>query len=347
VNAAVGAIAGAGEAPLDPPAFCRGKAVAIPLPGGITVGSGRFARPPGDFSAFRTSPALDGATLALAGGLIRDHGLGQDQAPDILSVSLAATDYVGHAFGTQGLEMCLQLFSLDRDLDGFFRALDRAALDYAVVLTADHGGQDLPERARASHPQAARIDSALSAEAVGKAVGRKLGLSGPVLLGELAGDIYIDRKLSVAQQARASAEAVSIFRAHPQVAAVFTAQELERTAIPSGSPERWTLIERVRASFHPGRSGDLIVVPRERVTSIDVPEPGYVATHGTPWDYDRRVPILFWKAGMAAAERAQAVGTVDILPTLAAMIGIPIAPKSIDGKCLNGVSGVVCPTIGY
>ncbi|MDQ3478733.1 MAG: alkaline phosphatase family protein [Pseudomonadota bacterium] len=343
VNGAVRSMIAAPEQPLEPPAFCRPKSGAIALPDGNSVGGGRFARSAGDSSGFRRSPALDGATLALAGGLIRDSRLGQDETPDILSIGLAATDYVGHAYGTQGQEMCLQLFSLDRDLGSFLQALDQAALDYAVVLTSDHGAQDLPERARASHPQSARIDPALSAEAVGKAIGAKLGLAGPVLLGGLSGDVYIDRKLSAAQQARARTEAAAMFRAHPQVAAVFTAEELERAPIPSASPDRWSLIERVRASFHSGRSGDLIVVPKERITPIDVPEPGYVATHGTPWDYDRRIPILFWRPGMSASERPEAVGTVDIMPTIASMIGMPVATDAVDGRCLEGVLEGACP----
>ncbi len=343
VNMAIGAMVAAAQPPLDPPAFCQPKAAPIAVSAGKTVGSGRFERAAGDSRAFRASPALDGATLALAGGLIRDSRLGQDQAPDILSIGLAATDYVGHAYGTQGQEMCLQLFSLDRDLAGFFGALDQAALDYAVVLTSDHGGQDLPERANSRDPRAARIDPALSAEAVGKAVGRKLGLPGPVLLGELGGDVYIDRKLTPAQQARARTEAVAAYRAHPQVAAVFTAEELERTAIPTASPDRWSLIERARASFDRGRSGDLVVLVGQRVTPIDVPEAGYVATHGTPWDYDRRVPIIFWRSGMAPSDRPEAVGTVAIMPTIAAMVELPIAKDSIDGKCLTGVASVICP----
>ena len=343
VNAALTAMVAAPEPPLDPPAFCQSKAAAVRLADGQTVGSGRFARAAGDLTGFRRSPALDGATLALAAGLVRDTRLGRDQAPDVLSISLAATDLVGHAYGTRGQEMCLQLLSLDRDLLGFFHVLDQAALDYAVVLTSDHGAQDIPERAGARFPQAARIDPGLSAEAVGKAIGRKLGLAGPVLLGALGGDIYVDRKLTPPQQARARAEALSMFRSHPQVAAVFTADELGRTAIPSGSPDRWTLLQRARASFYPDRSGDLIVIVRERITPIDMPEPGYVAAHGTPWEYDRRVPIIFWRQGMSPADRPEAIGTVNIMPTLAAMIGIPVRADTIDGSCLAGVAWVSCP----
>ena len=52
------------------------------------------------------------------------------------------------ASAPQGAEMCIQLLALDRVLGDFFQALDRERIDYAVVLTADHGGLDLPERAR-------------------------------------------------------------------------------------------------------------------------------------------------------------------------------------------------------
>ena len=68
----------------------------------------------------------------------------------------------------------------------------------------------------------------------------------------------------------------------------------------------------------------------------------YVSTHGSPWDYDRRVPVLFWRRGMAAAASDTVVATVDIMPTLAAWIGLPIVPDSVDGKCLETVA--ICPT---
>ena len=68
--------------------------------------------------------------------------------------------------------------------------------------------------------------------------------------------------------------------------------------LPVTPPETWTLIERARASFDPARSGDLLVLLKPRVTPIERPAPGYVETHGSPWDYDRRVPIVVWRKGM-------------------------------------------------
>ena len=145
-NAAVTAQLATAQPALELPAWCVSRARAVPT-AGPTVGDGRFARTAGDAVAFRASPELDGATLALAAGLVSDLRLGRGSAPDVLSISLSATDYVGHAFGTQGTEMCLQLASIDRDLGDFFAMLDRTGVDYLVVLTADHGGVDLPERA--------------------------------------------------------------------------------------------------------------------------------------------------------------------------------------------------------
>ena len=343
-NAAVAALIAAPQEPLAPPEICAAKARVVPLEGGgKPVGDGRFARAAGDAAGFRASPAFDGATLAMAAGLVQDLKLGQDSAPDLLSIGLAATDYVGHAYGSGGQEMCLQLFSLDRDLGDFFRVLDSGGLDYAVVLTADHGGDDIPERLRLNGvADAARVDPALAAAAVGKRIAARLGLGGPVLIGDFAGDIYLDRALKPADRAKALREAVAQYSGHPQVQAVFTADQLRRVALSTSSPDRWTLVERVRASFDLERSGDLVVVLKPHITPI-ADTKLYAATHGSPWDYDRRVPILFWRAGMAASARSEAVETINIMPTLGAQLGLAVDSSAIDGKCLEGIQGIACP----
>ena len=342
-NAALATAIASAREPLEAPPFCAAKAQPIAVAGHAPVGAGNFARAAGDGSSFRATPEFDGAMLALAAGLIQEMKLGQGSIPDILSISLAASDYVGHYFGLGGQEMCLQLLSLDRDLGDFFALLDRNRIDYALALTADHGGEDLPERLRLKGVASAqRVDPALAAPEVGKRIAAKFGLTGPVLIGDVSGDIYIDRNLASADRSRAQAEAMRTYRAHPQVAAVFTSEELNRTPLARMPPDKWSLIERARASFDAARSGDFYVILNEHVTPIGHVTSS-VATHGTPWDYDRRVPILFWRNGMAAATREEPVETVDLMPTLAAMLGISLAPGSVDGRCLPGIGGIACP----
>mgnify|MGYP006182925799 CR=1 FL=1 len=72
---------------------------------------------------------------------------------------------------------------------------------------------------------------------------------------------------------------------------------------------------------------------------------GYVSTHGSPWDYDRRVPILFWRQGLVPFEQPLAVETADIMPTLAGLIGLAVPEGEVDGRCLDLLAGPAssCP----
>jgi len=119
------------------------------------------------------------------------------------------------------------------------------------------------------------------------------------------------------------------------VAAVFTKAELAAAPNPAGPPDNWGLLQRAKASFDPERSGDFVVLLKPRVTPIFDTSRGYVSTHGSPWDYDRKVPLLFWRKGMKGFEQPLAVETADILPTLGALIGLTIPTGSIDGRCLD------------
>jgi predicted AlkP superfamily pyrophosphatase or phosphodiesterase len=330
--------------PLESTPLCQAKARVVPIEGGgKPVGSGQLARAAGDLNAFRASPELDGDTLALAAGLVDEMQLGRRTDPDLLSISLSATDYVGHSYGTEGEEMCLQLLELDREVGDFLRLLDSRGIDYAVALTADHGGKDIPERERlAGVGSAQRVDPALSPGTMGKKLVTQLGLSGPGLLGDSPfGDIYVDKNLKPADRNRLLTAALAAYKAHPQVEAVFTAAQIARTPVPIGSPEKWSLIQRARASYYSGRSGDFLVALKKDVTPI-ADTRRYIATHGSPWDYDRRVPILFWRSGGAGATIEHSADTTDIMPTLANMIGLPLAPGSVDGHCLADVPFASC-----
>ena len=341
-QAALTAALAAARPPLEAPPYCQSKARVFPIEGGgKPVGSGQLARVAGDLNAFRASPELDGDTLALAAGLVDEMQLGRRGDPDLLSISLSATDYVGHTYGTEGEEMCLQLLELDRELGDFLKLLDTRGIDYAVALTADHGGKDIPERERlAGAASAVRVDPALSPATMGKKLVAELGLPGPGLLGDSSfGDIYVDHQLSATDQKRLLTAAVAAYKAHPEVEAVFTSVQIARTPVPTGDPQKWSLIERARASYYPGRSGDFVVALKRDVTPI-ADTTRYVATHGSPWDYDRRVPIIFWRPGATGATIEHSADTVDIMPTLSSMIGL--SPGSVDGHCLADVPAASC-----
>lgn len=329
---------------LVPPTNCTARAKPYQITPTLTVGNGNLQRAAGDMRFVRAHPDFDGAVLAGAAALVGELGLGKGPAPDVLSVGLSATDYVGHAYGNRGQEMCLQLLALDRELGDFLTQMDRTGIDYALVLTADHGGLDIPERLRDQGvTQAQRADPELAPSAVGKLLAPQFGRAEPVLVGDgIGADAWLDKRLDPATARRVLAAAVARYKAHPQVYAVYTKAEIMRVPVPHGQPDKWSVIQRVRASYEQQRSGDFYVVLKRYVSAVARPAPGYTATHGSVWDYDRRVPIIFWRRGAAPADRPQAVETVDILPTLAPMIGLKLTAPAIDGRCLDGAAGVRC-----
>ena len=348
VNAKAAATIKTGAPALPIPAWCAPSDEAVPV-GKTTLGTGRFALEPGKESNFRISPRMDTVTVDLAIGLIDEMGLGQGKAADVLSVSLSATDYVGHATGVAGAEMCILQNQLDQDLGRLFAHLDAKGIDYMVVLTADHGGLDMPERMdREAYPGAERGDMALAPDNLSKAVAKATGLKveGPLVFGDAPmGDLYINRRLAPKDREKAVAALLAVLRAHPHVAAAYSAAELAVTPLPTGNPQDWNLKERARASFHPGRSGDVVLQLDRAITPIPEPYPGaYVATHGSAFDYDRRVPSLFWRRGIRAFEQPQPVDTVDIAPTLAAILGLKVSDGAFDGRCLDldGGAGNTC-----
>src|SRR5690242_3841212 len=78
----------------------------------------------------------------------------------------------------------------------------------------------------------------------------------------------------------------------------------------------------VRANF-PGRSGQLLVVPREGEV-LTRPDPDVAYMHGSPWPYDVSIPLMFAGPGVKAGVYTMPAAQQDVAPTLAAALGVSI-----------------------
>ena len=285
---------------------------------------------------FDSSPALDEETLRAAAYLIDSQRLGQGQTTDLLGVSLSATDRIGHAYGTQGPEMCEQMHRLDQALGRFLAGLESLPGGVVVVLTADHGGSDFVERlAQRGYPHAHRIDSAPLAT-VNAVLRQRFNLNASPLQSGSSGLIVADRtQVSLPEPLRSQVieAALPLLQGLPDIVFAEARDRLLVDPLPaSEQPEILTLRERMRLSAVATRSPDIIMVRAANVTGGGRVG-GNIAGHGTPWDYDRRVPILFWKPGTQAQERFLPIRTIDIAPTLATVIGIQTPPTA--GRALQ------------
>jgi hypothetical protein len=96
------------------------------------------------------------------------------------------------------------------------------------------------------------------------------------------------------------------------------------------------LYRAVLNNFHPKRSGDIYVVFEPNWFINDFDGLMVAATHGSPWQYDTYVPIVFAGARLKSATIDRRVQTIDIAPTLTAYLGIK-PPSGSQGNPLTEV----------
>jgi len=268
-------------------------------------------------------PWIDSLTLAFALAGVQALELGRSDHPDLLSISLSTTDAVGHAFGPDSREIHDQLLRVDRWLGQFLDSLGRLVpqVNTVLVLTGDHGVSSLPEyTVTVRHRPAGRVWLG----GLARGFDRSLGIEpdGGLLIANLdslrARGINAD---SLAQSLAAQARLV------PGVARVYTPRSLARAPATDRAATLWRRLL-------PPSLGWLFCANTK---------PGYVwstggldAEHGSANTDDIAVPIAFYGSTIPAQRLQRLVSTVDIAPTLAALLHVSPLER-LDGHVLNEV----------
>src|SRR5713101_3382441 len=287
------------------------------------------------YDQWQTSPYADTYLAQLAETAVDKLGLGKRAGTDFLGVSFSSVDYVGHAFGPRSWEIQDVLARLDRDLGKLFVHLDQKVGkgNYIVAFTADHGVVPIPEDLLKTGMDAGWLNLEAVKQQIEKALAR-FNYAKPVIaqMGAGVGDVYFtpgtyDKLKADPVALRAVLDAVQNV---PGVAHVYRAEELEDRPATK-SPIRTAEAD----SFFRPRSGDLMIVPKPFWpwdSSTPGTPRGYGTTHGTPYFYDQRVPVILMGYGIQPGEYYSAITPADIAPTLASLCGITLAPR--DGRIL-------------
>lgn len=89
-------------------------------------------------------------------------------------------------------------------------------------------------------------------------------------------------------------------------------------------------IQALRLGYDPGRSGDLLLVPKAYWYA------GSSGTgHGSSYGYDQRVPVAFMGFGIRPGRYTDPATPADIAPTLAYLAGVTLAHA--DGRLLGPI----------
>lgn len=287
-------------------------------------------------SRFRKSPFLDAVTLEAAEALLEGERLGRGPATDLLAVSFSATDYIGHSYGTLGTEMRDQIHRLDRTLDRLLTTVRRRDPGAWVILSADHGGMDIPEALQDNGFPARRVSPPQFLNDLRADLKATFRVEADLIVETPEPNTLYLREAALRSagldRAAVLARIQAWLKTRPEVAAAFTADELAATDLTAtGSPRESGLRVLLARSFRRERSGDILLAFKPWVV-FGIPPTDYPTGHGTPYAYDRRVPLIFW-GPWKGGERPEPVRTVDLAPTLAHALGLKAGP--VDGRILD------------
>jgi predicted AlkP superfamily pyrophosphatase or phosphodiesterase len=282
---------------------------------------------------------IDPYTMEAARILVDRFRLGRRGVTDLLAVSLSATDFVGHGYGTQGPEMCDHLFRLDAQIGAFLTFLDGLGPRVLVVMTGDHGGSDFVERlALRGFANARRIDSKALLAAVNGELKSKFALTADPLVTPDFTQFYAvdDKKRALGEPLRTKVieAALAILNARPEVEEAFSLKDLLSHRVKRSAQSDYSLRDRYALSVMEGRSGDMIVAFKSGIATGPAVPTGFLMGHSGPYRSDTAVPIVFWWQGIKGQTRVLPVDTTMIAPTLANIIDVK-APADLDGTCFD------------
>jgi Type I phosphodiesterase / nucleotide pyrophosphatase len=280
------------------------------------------------YESFKTTPFANTFTFDFAKAAIENENMGKGLVTDFLTVSISSTDYIGHAFGPNSVEIEDTYLRLDRDIADFLSYLDKklGVGNYLLFLTADHGVAHIPAFMQEHKIPAGNFEDADIAKELTGLIDTLFGIKRGVLA-VMNYQVYLNT--TAIEAAGKDMEAVKklvikTLRQKPYIIQAFATADIELTALPQ--PQKEMMIN----GYNPKRSGDIQFTFK----------PGYFdggikgTTHGLWNPYDAHIPLLWfgWKVKHGKSNRE--VYMTDIAPTLAAMLQIQM-PNGSVGKVIT------------
>ena len=283
------------------------------------------------YSAIRVMPAGNTLTLDVARACVDGEKLGHGSATDFLCVSLSSTDYAGHQFAPNSVEVEDMYLRLDKEIADFLSYLDATVGkgNYVFFLTADHGAAHNPQYLMDEDVPAGFLDKGIQTD-LNTYLKGKYGKDS--LVANFTNyQLYLDEKLIAATQLDKDKIKETItdwFYKRPEIAYVIDLAHIDRTPLPE------PIHTMVVNGYYQQRSGCMEVILN----------PGWYdgygkttgTTHGTWNPYDTHIPLLWYGWHVPKGETHTVVNMTDIAPTLAALLNIQM-PNGCIGKPIKEV----------
>ena len=275
-----------------------------------------------------STPHGNTLSIEMAKAAIENESLGNHEVTDFLALSLSSTDYVGHRFGPNAIEVEDTYLRLDKSLEEFFKYRDKeiGAGEYTVFLTADHGGAHNVSFMQDNRFPAGAWPSGKILKDLNAALQKKF--SAEKLVISLANyQVHLNNPLINEQQMDADAikaEIIDFLKKQEGVSYVVDMEKVASATIPA------LIKERIVNGYHHKRSGSIQVILDPAWYSSGSERP--TGTSHSAWNpYDSHIPLVFMGWGIEQGKTSRPTHMTDVAPTVAALLNIQ-TPNGTIGK---------------
>jgi len=281
------------------------------------------------YETFRYTPFANSYTFHTAKAAIEGEKLGAGAFTDFLAVSFSSTDYAGHSFGPNSVELEDMYLRMDRDMAEFLKYLDTkiGKGQYLLFLTADHGVAHIPGFAKENRIPAGALDDAEIRKQLNERVQKRFNIANAI-------EVIINYQLYFNDAALANTDREAITNylikellTFPSITAAFDLQHVAKAAVPE------KLRMMATNGYNQKRSGDIQFVFNPQW--FDGWQTG--TTHGVWNPYDSHIPLIWFGWSVKPGKSYKEVYMTDIAATLAAMLKIQMPNASI-GKVIEEVA---------
>jgi len=284
-----------------------------------------------NFDAIRSTPYGNTITLDLAKLAILSEDLGQDNITDFLAVSCSSTDYVGHAYGPNSVELEDTYLRLDKDFEDFFNYLDKKVGkgNYTLFLSADHAVAHVPAFMKENKLPAGIVSDRDIVFKLNAFLNEKFKVNNVVLKsmnnqihfdhdktdnGNVSFDVIKAASIEFLKRLEGFANVVDVSRV-----SLATLPEVQKRMITNG--------------YNARRSGDLYYILNPNWFNGS----STGTTHGNWNPYDAHIPLVFMGWGIKPGATNKTHYMTDIAPTLAALLHIQM-PNGTVGEPITEIT---------
>lgn len=283
-----------------------------------------------DHETLRSTPFGNTLTLDFAKAAVNGYDLGHGQATDFLTINCASTDYVGHKYGPNSIEVEDTYLRLDKDLAAFFSFLDKKVGkgNYLLFLTADHGVAHAIGFMQHHQIPADYLESGKMVSSLNEFLKKKFGVEN-LAFTFINNHFGFDQKKINDHKLDYEAvkkTAVSFLQVQPGIEFAVDLDHMGEAAIPE--PLKTDMIN----GYYSKRCGPVMIIA----------DPGWFAghaegtgtTHGSWNPYDTHIPLVFMGWGIKHGTTNRTIKMSDISPTLAALLHIQM-PNGNAGNVIE------------